>query len=69
MGKMVKVLTTGPRIDQRQLLLIILAIFIAALCLSAYQNHKINEGRLFCARLNQRTASELVWDGEGCLMK
>jgi len=66
---MVKMLTTGPRIGQRRLLLIILALVIATLCLSAYvQSHKIDEGRLFCAKLNQRTASELVWDGEGCLM-
>ena len=66
---MVKVLNTGPRIGQRRLLFLVLALVIAALCLSAYQTHKIDEGRLFCARLNQRTVSELVWDGEGCLMK
>ncbi len=66
---MVKAMTTGPRIGQRRLLLIILALVIAALCLSAYvQSHKIDRGRLFCAELNQRTTSELVWDGEGCLM-
>lgn len=65
---MVKIVTTGPRIGQRRLLLIILVI--AALCLSAYvQSHKIDEGRLFCAKLNQRTKSVLTWDGEGCLMK
>ncbi len=67
---MVKVMTTGPSIGQRRLLLIILALVIAALCLSAYvQSRKVDKGRLFCAQLNQRTASELVWDGEGCLMK
>lgn len=66
---MVKILNTGPRIGQLHLLLIILVLLIAALYLSAYQKHKIDEGRLFCARLNQRTASELVWNGEGCLMK
>ena len=64
---MVKMLITGPRIGQRHLLLIILALVIAALCLSAYQKHKIDKGQLFCARLNQSTASELVWDGERCL--
>lgn len=67
---MVKVMSTGPRIGQRRLLLIILALVIAALCLSAYASyHKIDKGRLFCAELNQRTESVLVWDGEGCLIR
>ncbi len=70
MVEMVKVLNTGPRIGQRRLLFIILALVIAALCLSAYvQSRKIDDGQLFCVELNQRTKSVLVWDGEGCLMK
>ncbi len=64
---MVKMLNTDPRIGQRRLLLIVLVLVIVALCLSAYQKHKIDEGRLFCARLNQKNA--LVWDGERCLMR
>lgn len=36
---MVTVLTTGPRIDQRRLLLILLILAIAALCLSAYEGN------------------------------
>jgi len=68
-GKMIETIAhIGPHINQQHLIAIVLALVIAATLLSAHTS-RIDKGRVFCAKLNQRTASDLFWDGEGCVMK
>lgn len=63
---MIKVI--GPRISQPRLFAIVLAALLLAALLSAYVP-RIDKSRLFCAKVSQRMGSQLVWDGEGCVMK
>jgi hypothetical protein len=64
----VKCATIGPRISRR-VLIVTLALVLAALLLSVYVRSRPSNAELFCRDLDRRTESELVWDGDGCLMK
>lgn len=64
----VKCVVIGPRITRR-MWLVALAVVLAVVLLSAYMRSLPSDGELFCIKLNQRTASDLIWDGDGCVIK